>query len=571
MATNRPISEVERLRSQLRALFDSTSQQSIEANQRIQTLESKVIELSNRLGISPDMGDGSTPKVALAADLTRDRRAFLLLGRLGDIVNFLPVARDLAIKDGQPVVMLVSRGMEGVLEGVSYVQAVVLDVEPMDRNEGERIARGMFDNVTVVQVAGRGISADRIEESYNRDSWRLAGYANRWHDATLKTVFDRRHYPRERDLIQRIMPDTDRPVILLNCRSGYSSPFVGWQSFQEALIERWSDQVRFIDVGDLRCERFQDLLGVMELAAGMVTIDTATLHLASACGIPVMHLAPNLGRWRATTPRCHTLLSFVQDEWQKRIDSIHATIGHMVKRCGQRKIVHVCEYHEPEGERAKRAQTTWPANWNTVRYSRYVRSAREIGDRRDLPYLKDVLRFGMATLNGDEILVLTNDDTSIHVSCDAEIRRIMRRSVAASSRRVDFSGDPVEWCLRPVEEIQLFDERHIGRDLFAFQVDWLRRHLDMIPDMILGAPDWDLCMAAIVRMVAGSEWSIGDSPNADPRCELEPGYVLHERHHAVWMDSDGKDPSSQHNRKLLRQWTVDHLIGRDQDSLWRMQ
>lgn len=570
MASHRPMSEVERLRAQLRALYDSTSQQSIESGQRMQRLESKIVELSNRLGVHPDFGD-DTGSAAPQTKLDRSTRAFLLLGRLGDIINFLPVARDFAQRDGRPVAMVVARGFETILEGVSYVVPVVLDLEPMDRTEGEAIARGMFDNLSVVQVAGRGIKADRIEESYNRDSWRMAGYSDRWHDPMLRTVFDRRNYARERELIRKILPDTEKPVVLINCRSAYSAPFAGWQAFQEAIITHWSDVVHFVDIGDYRADRFFDMLGVMELSAGMITVDTATLHLVSACGLPVIHLGPSLGRWRTSTPRCHTLVTVIQEEWKNHLNAVHASIGQMVKWHSARRIVHVCERHMPEGDRAKRAQATWPASWSTVRYSKYVRSALQIGDKRDLPYLKDTLRFGLAACERNEILVLTNDDTTIHVSMEPELRRLMRRAVAVSSRRIDFDGDAVQWSRKPLEEVQVFDGRHIGRDLFAFDAQWLRRHMDMIPDMILGAPDWDLCLAAITRMLAGSEWSLGDSPNSDPRCELEAGYVLHERHHAVWMDSDGKDPSYQHNRQLLRKWTVDNLVVRDQDSLWRMQ
>lgn len=552
-----------RLRRQLRELYDESTKRELRDRDEIVSLKRHVRSLAKRLGIDDPTEEVAPPIVD--AQFDRSRTAFVQLGRAGDILNILPVVRDVAIKTGKKPVVVVSEVFANLLDGVSYADAMPVDLFPVDVLPALELAKARFDTVILSQVHGRNHAADHVEESFNRDSWRLAGYGERWSDPSLSLVIDKRNHARERELVRRYMPSADKPTILINCRAAHSSPFVGWEEFQKTVIARWSDSVNWVDVGDITAERLFDLLGLMDLADGLITVDTALLHLAAASDVRVIALAPGISRWRQSTPRCNCVLSVVQEQWHARIDSVHDAIGCMVQRFHQQKVVHVCEWHSGEGERALRAQTTWPTSWETVRYREYARDARSIGDKRDLPFLRDVLAYGLAHCHDDQILVLTNDDTALHCDADEALRSIMRRCVAASSRRIDVVGDVVDWCLKPVDEVMMVDKRHIGRDLFAFRSGWLRRNMHLVPDMVLGVNDWDFVMAALVRVACGSVWRMSNSAHWVEWCELQPGLVIHEAHKPSWMESVLQSPASKHNHALMRSWMADNIAAVERD------
>ena len=67
-----------------------------------------------------------------------------------------------------------------------------------------------------------------------------------------------------------------------------------------------------MDMGRIRCHRIYDLLGPMDNAVGIITTDTATLHLAHGTSRP--YIALTVDGWCSSTPRgnCHLEIKYSQ-------------------------------------------------------------------------------------------------------------------------------------------------------------------------------------------------------------------------------------------------------------------
>jgi len=490
------------------------------------------------------------PPPAPTTAVDSETPCFVELGRYGDIINLLPVLEDVARTRKRPVALIVSDQFADLLEGVSYVVPIPMRLETADIQPAIKEARARFSNVIVSQVYANGWNPGKHCPSYNMDSWRLSGYLDRWADPDLKLNFDRRDYRRERSLIGKVWPTDGRPVVLVNLQAGHSSPFAQWEACQRELMARWGETIAFVEIGKLRAGRIFDLVGLMELADGLVTIDTATLHLAAATSVDTIALLSAIGPWNQSTPRCRCPLAFPCDQWQTRIGDIHETILAMTKRP---RIIHAFDRRGTQNPRIERAQASWRAlDWVGAPYSeaRYKRSAKDLGDARALPYLKDVLANALEHAEDRDYIVFTNDDITLTRETDREVRRLLAKAVMVTGRRTEIGGDR---------------KTHPGRDLVAFRAGWLRMNMRSVPDFLLGASMWDLWAAARARQLCGIATADGarrligvivdkGSPMLDsPACEMPRGTVQHEPHVGTWT-LDEASPSEAHNRKAFARW-----------------
>lgn len=486
--------------------------------------------------------------------ISDDGECFVELGRFGDIINILPVCRDIARKSGRPTPLVVADQFASVLDGVSYVDPIVLPIGHLEVNQAAQEARKRFKRVTVTQVYANGWDPGKQCQSYNMESWRLAGHLDRWADPDIRLEFDRRDYQRERKVISRVWPTSGKPVVLFNVEAGHSSPFSEWADFQQELIDRWRDEISFVEIGGIHCARIYDLIGLMELADGLVTIDTSTLHLAAATGVPTVALLSSIGPWNRTTPRCQCPLAFPSNQWRSFMPDVHEVV--LSRFLGVPRVIHAFDQRDVSIPRVERAQSSWgELGWVQAPYGRakYRRSAKDIGDARELPFLRDVLANALEVASDRDFIVFTNDDITLRPSVDSDVRRLLAKAVMVTGRRVDVSEGG-----RPV------GGQHPGRDLVAFRAGWLRLNLGSIPDFILGASKWDIWAAAHARRLCGiasadeARRMIGilhsrnSGPVLDsPACEIQNG-VLHEAHTGTWT-LDEKSPSEEHNRKTFEE------------------
>lgn len=238
------------------------------------------------------------------------------------------------------------------------------------------------------------------------------------------------------------------------------------------------------------------------------------------------------------------------------------------------RFIHVLERHrqaDPDSERR-----VLNAFWSWVDIYKqgvipchiweYPRSAREIGDKRDLPYLKDVLLAKGFPYDDDDILILTNDDSVLHQNIIPALTSVLRSADCCSSFRVNFEQEDMPATYTAVEKVRQWGEPCLGRDLFAFRAGWLRLNWEAIPDFILGEFEWDLVMATMIRMASGLTTTKENFAIQEPRCEIDRGYVMHENHARNWMDDRwANSPAKIHNNRLAVEWFSDNkfesLIG----------
>jgi hypothetical protein len=193
-----------------------------------------------------------------------------------------------------------------------------------------------------------------------------------------------------------------------------------------------------------------------------------------------------------------------------------------------------------DSPRHKRAQGTWQYIYGQgvkpLHLSEYVRDSRSLGDSRQLPYLKEVLRRGMAACKKDlDVVLWTNDDIGL---------------------------DPgiVEWCMESVVadgalSMRRNESGHMGRDLFAFTKGWLNNHFQSIPDFVLGCPCFDLALAAQIRKFHGIKSTMDNFVLDIWPAETPHRYALHENHPSSWAgEKEHIYKANLHNKKLANDY-----------------
>lgn len=222
-------------------------------------------------------------------------------------------------------------------------------------------------------------------------------------------------------------------------------------------------------------------------------------------------------------------------------------------------IVHVVECHHPQDDRTARAVQSWQAlqsdTFETVQVWKYPRSSAQIGDKRSLPMLRDLLEIGLARCRTEhDIVCLTNGDNLLHATLPAALAHYMADVPALCSFRLNVEAAPRMTADPSI--LSKLGKPDFGRDLFAFRRWWLEKNWSLIPDMFLGEWEWDLILALLIRRGNGvplrekSELHYGH-----PRSELPLGYVLHEVHERKWMSKEAlKWPAKWHNQRLAKEW-----------------
>jgi len=235
-------------------------------------------------------------KRAGLVDYPQVHKPFIQLGRFGDIILLLPALKYLFDCTRIRPKLIVSRDYASVLDGVSYVEPIVLPIHwYMGMPKAREYAEQHFGGGAVLQCHGHqwGVNMAKWPSFMISMIDRTGVPLDLFHQLPL--VFDRRHPGREASVIPRIK----RPYVLINT-VGVSSPFHHGPKIYSAL-RHLQDRVALIDMSRMRCHRIYDLLGPMDMAAGTVTTDTATLHLAHGSKKP--YIALTVDGWCSSVPR----------------------------------------------------------------------------------------------------------------------------------------------------------------------------------------------------------------------------------------------------------------------------
>lgn len=290
-----------------------------------------------RKGIIPTGDITLQPKlthdyVKMRNDFIADREAialkkksvcFVQLGRFGDLVNILPLCLHCHNNYAKPYLM-VSREFASILDGVSYVEPYVVDIPFDTLQPALELARKTFTHVIQTQIWARDYQCDRQTDAYNKESWRQAGFLDKWDDQEWLPEFDLRDMARE--LAIKNKSSNGSPMLLVNLTRSFSSPFQHGEWLLNRIRERWSSTFNIVDISNSNFERVYDLLGLMDAAHGIISIDSVQLHLAGATMTPLLAIT-NPVPWLGSAIRAKTTVVYhetydtVKENWED-LDSV---------------------------------------------------------------------------------------------------------------------------------------------------------------------------------------------------------------------------------------------------------
>ena len=457
------------------------------------------------------------------------------LGRFGDIINILPLLYEESRQLRHPVPLMVAKGYTSILEGVSYVTPVIFDGHFGEIDRAMALARQIDPDVRCSQVFMPGRVYPRREDSFARDSWVRLGKGFLWEQ--LPIVFDRRSADRERQLTDQIDPKL--PLVLVNLLAdSFKFPHGGEVL---AALEKAAAESKFalLNLASFRAHRIYDLLGLFDIAACLVTADTATQHLATASSVPVV--AFRVGRpWFASPRRANHILNrrYTDIDTTEIVKAVVSTTLAV-----EANIIHVWPDREMEPlEKARHdlAKLSWRGVINlAVHESKLPRSsASKLGDKVAAPYILDVLSEGLPLLKtDDDIMLYTNSDVGFSDSAIRDIRRLCKLKGACYGYRYDHGDDSMP--------SGGFDHRstvsgqcHGGLDLFAFTRRWLMQYGGLFPDMLIGRTNWDLVFRDVVKRSGGGEVY---------------GAIWHVHHESWWKQNSGS-PGNRFNTQLMEEY-----------------
>jgi hypothetical protein len=266
---------------------------------------------------------------------------FIQLGRFGDIILLLPAFKLIFDRIGLKPRVIVSTQYKSVLNGISYVEPIPVDFDwwqgiPKARELAEQMYGGAivpqwwndpdrapladlaYKGGIVLQCHGRewGIDINKWP-NFMASMWDRAGFSVDEMRIT-PLIFDRRDPDRERRLFEFYNGRNKKPILLVNF-TGHSSPFGPVPEVMRQL-DSFRSQIHVIDLGKVHGEKIYDLLGFYDRAIGMITTDTATLHLAAASSIP--YIGYTVNGWCSSTPKGNVQLEIKYGDALNRLGEV---------------------------------------------------------------------------------------------------------------------------------------------------------------------------------------------------------------------------------------------------------
>lgn len=444
-----------------------------------------------------------------------ERADVVSLRRNGDIIALLPLLGKLTEKKGSPIRLVVHRDFMPLLEGTSAVEAVQWDGEWEDP-----LGAAKKFHATNAQVFGKGIPPRRAPANFVTEAWKILGYEwNRY----LPMPFDGRDAEREQRLSSSAFK-SDKPKILVKLH-GFSSPFPHAEFVTSMLKREFDGVAELVWLDNIKAERFYDMIGLMDGAACMVSVDTAMLHINRGHRIPTVSLI-NGSPW-GSTPRCGNVVcrvsyAHVQAKWPLVSEAIRNAL---TNRGEPGKIVLAYSHWTPRNPDTKRRMDDGFATWHRLgaRLLPYAegRNSGAIGDPHAMPYMRDMVAKAMET-GPEQIIAITNNDIQFDERLRAAVLESCKDYGCYWAYRLNSPGG----------------ETDNGLDFVAFTRQWWALHQELFPDFLMGYCWWDDMCARIMQ------WS---------GCEECERLVYHEPHPWAAMTRPAT-PGAKHNERLAMEW-----------------
>lgn len=239
------------------------------------------------------------------------KTAFIQLGSNGDLCSLLPCFKHHA-DAGKTVHVFTRPQYAAVLGGVSYATAVPCPNRfDAEWKAIEQQCLHEYDEVFVPQVSGNDRRTRRAVDNYQCSHWERCGLLDQFHD--LPTIFDRRDAQGEAEALKEWMPEPDGRDLLAYNLSGVSSPYAHADEQRAWISDAFGESHRLIDLGAMHLKKIRHLLPFLEQASALITVDTATVHLAHATMTPTVVFWPE-NVFPRSEPRRNWIYACTHDE-----------------------------------------------------------------------------------------------------------------------------------------------------------------------------------------------------------------------------------------------------------------
>jgi hypothetical protein len=184
-------------------------------------------------------------------------------------------------KEGVTPTLIVGRDFRGITDRVTYCNEIVSPFNPIEFPQALTWARNQYGNVIAAQVFANTQAGINNGENFAEESYRLIGRLHQF--GSEPTLFDARDYESEAAIVSA--ETTARPYILIATKS-VSSPFPQAVEMEQAIQHKYGKDYDVINVSEIHAPNPVDLLGLLDGAACLISVDTMHLWLARALRRP---------------------------------------------------------------------------------------------------------------------------------------------------------------------------------------------------------------------------------------------------------------------------------------------
>jgi hypothetical protein len=221
-------------------------------------------------------------------------KAFVCLGKAGDILSAAPIFYHEFWATGRKPVVVVSREYYRVIGRMNYIEPFIWENSWTDLKGAIKEAKKHFEQVVVAQIFGKDFPFQHKTPSFQLDQWVRAGCVESWDNLSLVL-------PRPRNAKELAAKHLGSKSAILYADHSQSSPFPHKEKLAKLLHDRFGADHSIVRLSEIRLENPLDLLALLDAADLLVTIETMALHLSAASGTPVIALvADKPGTWNGS-------------------------------------------------------------------------------------------------------------------------------------------------------------------------------------------------------------------------------------------------------------------------------
>lgn len=424
-----------------------------------------------------------------------NQRTFVILGKNGDLISFLPLLR---AQPERPAIMVATEYLP-LLEGVSYVDVIEFRGRCDELRRAVDEARKLSSDVRVCSIIGstqdvkefayNSVGKDcATTDAFDKEAWKLAGQLKLWYQ-NLPLIFDKRDLEREAWLYSSLNIPANKKLILVSC-GGQTSPFKYKKLLMHLLETRFRKGYHILDLDEIQAERFYDLIALYEKAFCLVATDSAPLHLANAVqSLPVVALVndkPHLWNGSSWKPQ-HILHVRYSDFASRATEVIEAIKGIKPTQGMGDKVLQIWNAYDEQRENPGMEPPWFTMRIEPKMFGRDSKVA--VKDDGRYPFLKDAIRAAAMKCGDNDVICLTKPDT---IFCGDITTALMSLTTPAyHHRRIHMDGQ---------------DQHYPAVDLFAFTKAFWNEHSKELPDFIWGNDwYWNRAMLGLLRKYGAVE------------------------------------------------------------------